>query len=170
MMFRRANEDTHMQNKRGGGSGSPLIQILHIAHQLFINASSLNEKITYFSCRWSSGICECTLQGSTVTVLGHSSPLPHMSCQGAPVGIGEVSASGPSILSRELLLGDPEKRQSPTAGGRAPSTRTRTWGRRWFCLSHKERRGSGGAEVVRVSKALVGPAGVLAPVNQAVIE
>lgn len=39
-----------------------------------------------------------------------------------------------------------------------------------FACPDKERRGNRGAEVVRVSKALVGPAGVLAPVNQAVIE
>lgn len=90
-----------------------------------------------------------------------------------PVELSDVSTPGPSILNRELLLRDQAKRPPVplSAGGWAPPRRIWGWGRCWFCLGcWQEKEGVFGLEVVRFTKALVGPAGLLAPVNQAVIE
>ncbi|KAI4818373.1 hypothetical protein KUCAC02_011716, partial [Chaenocephalus aceratus] len=61
--------------------------------------------------------------------------------------------------STVTVLGDELDSQGPGGEGDAG-----------FACPNKERRGIRGAKVGRLSKALVGPAGVLAPVNQAVIE
>ncbi|KAK5854942.1 hypothetical protein PBY51_005091 [Eleginops maclovinus] len=84
------------------------------------------------------------------------------------------SASGPSLLSREPLLWGPAKTWpvfSPLVlGDELHSQGSGGEGDAGFACPDKEWRGIRGAKVVRLSKALVGPAGVLAPVNQAVIE
>jgi len=85
------------------------------------------------------------------------------------------SASGPSLLSREPLLGGPSKKTWPVfsplvLGDELDSQGPGGEGDAGFARPDKERRGIRGAKVGRLTKALVGPAGVLAPVNQAVIE
>ena len=90
--------------------------------------------------------------------------------KGAPVATVEVSALGPSFVSRELPPEDSVKHPLHSAGGVSSMQ-----GVAGFCLSWQVQAvgfwgGDRGAKVMRVSKALVGTAGVLAPVNQAVIE
>lgn len=79
-----------------------------------------------------------------------------MSCRGGlPAEIPDISASGPYTLSRK-----PSDELHPHGPG----------GEGDAGFACPDKGGGGWTAVMRFSKALVGPAVVLAPVNQAVIE